>query len=88
MTVAGLGFAFGMVVRDVTVLTVVLSLGSVVLVGAVAAARSRNLIAAEVIDARTRWLTSPRSPGHPWPFAVVVLVCGAWTIHFLHQAYV
>src|SRR4029077_12921416 len=38
-------------------------------------------------DAVARWWRSPRSPGHPWPFAVVVLVCGAWTVHFLSQAY-
>jgi len=31
----------------------------------------------------TRWLTAPRSAGHPWPFAAVVLVCGVWTVHFL-----
>jgi len=88
MAVAGLGFLLALVIRDLTALTVLVSLGMMLLVAAVAAARNRNLIAAEISDARTRWLTSPRSAGHPWPFAAVVLVCGLWTVHFLHQAYV
>jgi hypothetical protein len=88
MAVAGLGFLLALAIRDVTAPTVLVSLGIVLLIAAVAAARNRNLIAAEIGDARTRWLTSPRSAGHPWPFAAVVLVCAVWTVHFLHQAYV
>ena len=86
--VAGLGFALALLVRDVTALTVLLALGIVLVVAAAAVASYRKLIGAEIADARARWLASPRSPGHPWPLAAVVLVCGVWTVHFLHQAYV
>ena len=86
--VAGLGFALALFVRDVTAFTVLLALGIVLVVAAAAVASYRKLIGAEIADARARWLASPRSPGHPWPLAAVVLVCGVWTVHFLHQAYV
>jgi hypothetical protein len=86
--VAGLGFALALFVRDVTAFTVLLALGIVLVVAAAAVASYRKLIGAEIADARARWLASPRSPGHPWPLAAVVLVCGVWTLHFLHQAYV
>ncbi|HMJ39901.1 MAG TPA: hypothetical protein VK606_10145 [Verrucomicrobiae bacterium] len=86
--VAGLGFALALFVRDVTALTALLALGIVLVVAAAAVASYRKLIGAEIADARARWLASPRSPGHPWPLAAVVLVCGVWTVHFLHQAYV
>jgi hypothetical protein len=86
--VAGLGFALALFVRDVTALTVLLALGIVLVVAAAAVASYRKLIGAEIAEARARWLASPRSPGHPWPLAAVVLVCGVWTVHFLHQAYV
>src|SRR5206468_5214553 len=29
-----------------------------------------------------------RGPRHPWPLLAVFAVCAAWTMHFLHQAYV
>lgn len=86
--VAGLGFALALVVRDVTLLTVLLALGIVLVIAGVAVSLWRKLIGAEIADARARWLASPRSPGHPWPLAAVLLVCGVWTVHFLHQAYV
>ena len=86
--VAGLGFPLALFVRDITALTVLLALGIVLVVAAAAVASYRKLIGAEIADARARWLVSPRSPGHPWPLAAVVLVCGVWTVHFLHQAYV
>jgi hypothetical protein len=86
--VAGAGFVLALVVRDITVLTVLLALGIVLAVSAVAVVLWRKLIVAEIVDARTRWLAHPRSPGHPWPLAAVLVVCGLWTFHFLHQAYV
>ena len=42
MAVAGLGFLFALVIRDVTALTVLVSLGIVLVVALVAAARNRN----------------------------------------------
>ncbi len=86
--VAGLAFVLSLVVRDVTLLTVLPAVGIVLVVAAVAVAQHRKLVGTEIAEAQTRWLAPLRSPGHPWPLAAVVLVCGAWTVHFLHQAYV
>jgi hypothetical protein len=86
--VTGLAFAFALVARDVTLLVVLVPLGIVLAIAGVAIVLWRKLISAEIVDARRRWVASPRSPGHPWPLAAVVLVCGVWTVHFLHQAYV
>ncbi|HXC75971.1 MAG TPA: hypothetical protein VNU19_02865, partial [Candidatus Acidoferrum sp.] len=88
MAVAAAGFIVSMVVRDVTVITVVIGLAVALAaaVGAVIAQRDR--VAADFADAVARWWRSPRSDGHPWPLAAVVLVCGAWALHFLSQAYV
>ena len=87
MAVAVSSFALSLAVRDVTVMTALFGLGISLLVAVVALAKQMKLVRADVAQARTRWLASPRSPGHPWPVAAVLLVCGAWTVHFLHQAY-
>ena len=88
MAVASASFVLSLAVRDVTVLTVLA--GLVIALGAAAAAVvwQSNRLRVDLADARARWLAPLRSPGHPWPLLLVVLVCGAWTIHFLHQAYV
>jgi hypothetical protein len=88
MAVAAASFAASMTVTDVTLPT---SLGGLVVVlgvGIVACVFSRVQLTSDLQDARRRWFAPLQSPGHPWPLAVVVLVCGAWTVHFLHQAYV
>jgi hypothetical protein len=86
--VAGLSFVLSLVVRDVTVVTVLLALGIVFLAAAVVVATQMMNIRVDLADARTRWLAPPRTPGHPWPVAAVLVVCGVWTVNFLHQAYV
>ena len=88
MAVAAASFIASLAVRDVTALTVVLGLAIALALGAAAAVTQRNLLMADLADAAGRWWRSPRTAGHPWPFAAVVLVCGAWTLHFLSQAYV
>jgi hypothetical protein len=88
MAVASATFLLSMLVRDVTMATVLLGLAVAVALGAGAAIAGRDRLAADLSDAVSRWRRSLRAPGHPWPFAVVVLVCGAWTLHFLSQAYV
>ncbi|MEA2643934.1 MAG: hypothetical protein QOG08_960, partial [Chloroflexota bacterium] len=88
MAVAAASFVVSTVARDVTALTVVFGLAAAIAAGAVAAIAGRDRLAADLADGAARWLRSPRAAGHPWPFAAVVLVCGAWTLHFLSQAYV
>ena len=88
MAVATAAFLLSMLARDVTMATVVLGLAAALALGAGAAITGRDRLAADLSDAVARWRVSPRAPGHPWPFAAVVLACGAWTLHFLSQAYV
>jgi hypothetical protein len=86
--VAALSFLMSLAVRDVTVVTVLAALGVALLGAGVSIARQLSQVRADLSEARARWFVSPRTPGHPWPLAAVMLVCGAWTVHFLHQAYV
>ena len=88
MAVASAGFIVSMVVRDVTVLTVSIGLAVALTAGAGGAIAERGRLMSDLADAAARWWRSPRTAGHPWPFAAVVVVCGAWTLHFLSQAYV
>jgi hypothetical protein len=86
--VAAVSFVLSLAVRDVTAVTVLAGIGLVLLGGAAAVAWRVKEVAADIADASARWMSSPRTPGHPWPLLAVVIVCGAWTVHFLHQAYV
>jgi hypothetical protein len=88
MAVAAGSFLLSMLVRDVTAVTVLLGLAIALALGAGAAIAERGRLASDLSDAAARWWASPRTAGHPWPFAAVVLLCGAWTVHFLSQAYV
>ena len=88
MAVASASFIVSMVVRDVTVLTVSIGLAVALTAGAGGAIAERDRLMSDLADAAARWWRSPRTAGHPWPFAAVVVVCGAWTLHFLSQAYV
>ena len=88
MTVAAISFLLSLAARDVTAATVLGTLALALLAAAGSIVWHRMKVRADFSDARVRWLASPRTPGHPWPLAAVVLVCGAWTVHFLHQAYV
>ncbi len=88
MAVAASSFALSSLAHDVTPLTDLGGLAVALVAGSVAVVIDRRQVALDLGDARARWLAPPRSPGHPWPLAAVVLVCGAWTVHFLHQAYV
>ena len=88
MTVAAASFIVSMLVRDVTVVTALVGLAVALALGAGGSIAAREQLAADVSDAAARWWRSPRTAGHPWPFAAVAIVCGAWTLHFLSQAYV
>jgi hypothetical protein len=88
MTVAASTFLVSLVVRDVTVATDLAGLAITILIGAAGFLISRARLASDLGDARRRWWAHFRTPRHPWPLLAVVLVCGAWTAHFFHQAYV
>src|SRR5256885_4096140 len=88
MTVALTTFVPALLIKDVTLLTVLLGLAVTLGAGALGLLRGRSVLRRDWKDFRARWLSSPASPGHPWPLAVVFLICAAWTVHFLHQAYV
>jgi hypothetical protein len=86
--VSALSFVLSLAVRDVTVATVLAALAVALLAAAASIAQQINQVRADLSEARARWSVSPRSPGHPWPLAAVILVSAAWTLHFLNQAYV
>ncbi len=88
MAVAASSFALSALARDVTLLTDLGGLAIALFVGVLAILIDRRQVALALTDARARWLASPRSSSHPWPLAAVFLVCGAWTVHFLYQAFV
>jgi hypothetical protein len=88
MAVSVVSFALSMVVRDVNLGTVIAGIAVAVGSGVGAAMANRDRLAADISNAIARWTSSVRTPGHPWPLAAVFVVCGAWTVHFLHQAYV
>lgn len=88
MGVAIASFGLSMLVKDVTAATALGGLAIAVVAGGIGATRQRAMVVADFVDARRRWLESVYTPGHPWPLLVVVVVCGAWTVHFFHQAYV
>jgi hypothetical protein len=75
-------------VRDVTVATILLGLVVTIAAGATGIAFGRDDVVADWADARTRWNRPWLTLTHPWPLLAVMVVCGAWTVHLLHQAYV
>ena len=81
MLVAATTFVPALVASDVSPVTAWLGLVVGLVPGAIGLATGRGQIAADWNDACHRWPSS-------WPLLAVLLVCGAWTIHFLHQAYV
>ena len=86
--VAALSFLLSLAEKDVTVVTVLAAVGLALLAAVASIAWQIKRVRGDLSEARARWLVSPRSSGHPWPLALVVLVCGVWTVHFLGQAYV
>ncbi len=88
MAVSMASFALSMLVRDVTVGTVLAGIAIAVGAGVGIVVANRELASADLLDAIARWSSPLRTPGHPWPLAAIFLVCGAWTVHFLHQAYI
>ena len=88
MGVALASFVAAITVQDVTLVTVSAGLLIAVMVGIAGLVAHRSQLRLDLTAARKRWLAPLRSTAHPWPLVAVVLVCGIWTVHFLHQAYV
>ena len=88
MAVSLATFALSMIVRDVTLGTVIAGLAAAVAAGLGAAIAHRDIVGHDLSDAVARWAAPVRTAGHPWPVAAVFLVCGLWTVHFFQQAYV
>jgi len=88
MALTGVSFVFSLVVRDVTVFTVITASLIATVAGIAATWMHRETLAADWRDIATRWSPRLSAPGHPWPLFAIVFICGAWTVHFLHQAWV
>ena len=88
VAVATVSFVAALAARELTAGTALAGLAAALLAGGAGVWRRRHLVLADAVAAKARWSAGWRSPQHPWPLAAVVLVCGAWTVHFLHQAYV
>ncbi|HEX9362373.1 MAG TPA: hypothetical protein VGA47_01145 [Candidatus Dormibacteraeota bacterium] len=88
MAVSVTTFVPALLVRDITVLTALLGLAVSVVAGGCGVLLSRSQVAADWLDARRRWLAPLTSSTHPWPLLLVFAICGAWTVHLMHQAYV
>jgi hypothetical protein len=88
MGVALFSFLVSLAARDVTIWTVFAGLLIAALLGLGGVLTRRSQLVTDWHDARNRWLAPVTTLSHPWPLAAVVLVCGAWTAHFLHQAWV
>jgi hypothetical protein len=88
MAFAGACFVVSLLVGNVTPITVLFGFAIALSAGTSAVVVIPGRLRADLLDARARWWASPRAPLHPWPLAAVVLVCGAWTLHFFSQAYV
>jgi hypothetical protein len=74
--------------RNVTPITALAGLAITLVAGAIGLVLGAGTVTADWRDARRRWSAPWSTPGHPWPLLAVLLVCGAWTLHLLHQAYV
>jgi hypothetical protein len=83
-----ISFLLSLVVRDVTAGTVFAAAAFSLVAGGVAVWTHADAVADDWNDIATRWSPRLSTPGHPWPLFAIVLVCGAWTVHFLHQAWV
>ena len=88
IAVAVAGFVPSLLFRDVTPATVLIGLAVSLGGAAYGLSRSPGQLVRDLSDAGRRWSAPASTPGHPWPLLAVVLVCGAWTIYFFHQAFV
>jgi hypothetical protein len=86
--VAVAAFVPAFFIRNVTSITALVGLAAALTLGMTGIVWGRAYLAADWKEARIRWSASWRSGTHPWPLLAVTLACGAWTVHFLHQAYV
>src|SRR5260370_8080028 len=85
MAVSVASFVLSMLVRDVTLGTVITGLGIAVGAGAGVAIAKRDRVATDISAAIARWSAPVRTARHPWPLAAAFLVCEPSTGHFFHH---
>jgi hypothetical protein len=78
---AALAFGFGLIEIGAGALVAVAVSGVGWYVG-------RTTHRADLASLRERWLAHPRSSGHPWPLALLLVVCWPYTLLLLSQVYV
>jgi hypothetical protein len=88
MAVAASTFMVSLALRDVTLGSDLAGLAITLAAGVAGVVMARAEVRRDLADARVRWGAPLSAAGHPWPAAAIVILCGAWTVHFLHQAYV
>ncbi len=88
MALTSVSFVFSLVVRDVTVFTVITASLIAAVAGVALTWAHRETLVADWRDIAARWSPLLSTPGHPWPLFAIFFLCGAWTVHFLHQAWV
>ncbi len=87
MAVATVSFILSMAVRDVTVFTVLIAMLATMALALAILVLNRRQLGADLFDARARWTRPVTSPSHPWPLVAIFLLCAAWTVPFLGNAY-
>ncbi len=87
MAIATVSFILSMAVRDVTLFTVLTATLATTAVGLAVLVPNRRQLASDLFDARARWTRPLTSPGHPWPLVAIFMLCAAWTVPFLGNAY-
>jgi len=87
MAVATVSFILSMAVRDVTVFTVLIAMLATMALALAILVLNRRQLGADLFDARARWTRPLTSPSHPWPLVAIFLLCAAWTVPFLGNAY-
>jgi hypothetical protein len=77
-----LAIAFGFGVASVAI-----GAGLAVAAGALGAFIGRARHSTELDDLRARWLAPARTRGHPWPLALLLVICWPYTLKLFSQAY-
>ena len=87
MAISTVSFVLSMAVRDVNLFTVLTATLGTTAVAFAILVLNRTQLVDDLVDARARWTRPFTSPGHPWPLLAIFVLCAAWTVPFLSNAY-